>query len=153
VSARTLRTPSPFRTRAWSAPFAGDAFGHRRAMSSAILPIIIVIALVVLAYLGMRSFGRRARTESDALAHPRTPTLDYRVPDQQDPAVVSAALRAEGFTSTSDPSDARLLHVDCPSGVDRARAHVRSVIASVRTTTVDAGQPFDPGEVRFADER
>src|SRR3954451_22308679 len=114
-------------------------------MSSAILPVVIVLAVIAIVWIGARSWGRRTKGESDALAHPAEPTLDYHVPDQQDPAVVSAALRSNGYTSTSDPTDARLLHVSCPSGPDADRARVRQVILATRTTAVDAGQPFDPG--------
>jgi hypothetical protein len=78
--------------------------------------------------------------------------LDYVVPAGQDPAVVLAALAAEGYDATTDPGQANLVHTRCPSGPERERARVRATIQSVHTTAIDAGAPFDPGPVRFQDE-
>jgi hypothetical protein len=109
---------------------------------------VAVIAVVVAG----RWAARRQRT-GDELAAPSTATIDYLVPDVQDPAVIVAALHAEGFTATTDPGQTRLVHVSCPAGANRDRAHIRSVIASVHTTSIDAGAPLDPEGVRFTDEQ
>ncbi len=84
---------------------------------------------------------------------PATETLDYVVPEGQDPAVVRAALSKEGYESALDPqSGDQLLHIDCRSGRDRERAKVRAVIESVGTTAIDAGVPIERPLVKFTDE-
>jgi hypothetical protein len=122
-------------------------------MSSVLVPVIAVVVVVVIALVVAGRWAARRQRTDDALAAPSTATIDYLVPDVQDPAVVVAALHAEGFTATTDPGQTRLVHVSCPAGPDRDRAHIRSVIASVQSTVIDAGAPFDPEEVRFADEQ
>jgi hypothetical protein len=122
-----------------------------------ILLIIVVLAVVCLAGLGLagggaRTWAKRWTAVSDELARPDSPTLDYVVPEGQDPPVVLAALSAEGYSAAPDPDNVHLLHISCPAGPDRDRARVRSTIAGVHTTAIDAGVPLDPGEVRFVDE-
>ena len=90
--------------------------------------------------------------DEQRLAADAEPTLDYRVPDGQDPTTVVVALGRDGFQATADPRDTQLVHVACPAGPDRERARVRAVIASVHTTGIDSGAPFVPGDVRFDDE-
>jgi FtsZ-interacting cell division protein ZipA len=121
-------------------------------MSSALVPILVGVVVVVIALVVAGRWASRRQRTDDELAAPSTATIDYVVPDVQDPAVVVAALHAEGFTASTDPAQTRLVHVSCPAGPDRERAHVRSVIASVHTTVIDAGAPFDPEQVRFTDE-
>jgi hypothetical protein len=121
------------------------------------LPVLVIVAVVVAValFLGMGRASqarRRAETEDD-LAQPATSTLDYVVPPGQDPVVLLTALSAEGYTAVTDPRQNDLLHIACPSGPDRDRAHVRGTIAAVHTTAVDAGAPMEPGDVRFLDER
>jgi hypothetical protein len=122
-------------------------------MSSALVPVLAVVVVVVIALVVAGRWASRRQRIDDELAAPSTATIDYLVPDVQDPAVVVAALQAEGFTATVDPVRTRLVHVSCPAGPDGDRAHIRSVIASVHTTSIDAGAPFDAGGVRFIDEQ
>jgi len=80
-------------------------------------------------------------------------SLDYVVPEGQDPAVVLTALSREGYSATPEPGQVNLLHIDCPSGPEQDRAAIRRIIESVHTTGIDSGAPFDPGSIRFVDER
>jgi hypothetical protein len=84
---------------------------------------------------------------------PATETLDYVVPEGQDPAVIRAALSKEGYDANLDPrSGDQLLHIEYRGGGDRDRARVRAIIESVDTSAIDAGVPVEWAPVRFADE-
>jgi hypothetical protein len=120
-------------------------------MSAFVVPVIAVVVVLAIVWVLARRWAAARQPVADELAGPATPTIDYLVPEGQDSAVVLAALVAEGFTATPDPAESHLLHVSASGELDRER--VRSVIASVRTTALDSGVPFEPGEVRFADER
>jgi len=116
-----------------------------------ILALAVVAGALVVLGAGIRSWSSRSRRTAEELAGP-APTLDYVVPPGQDPAVVLNALATEGYAVRAAPARTRLLHVSCPAGPDRDRAHVRATIASVHHTAIDAGAPMEPGEVRFTDE-
>jgi hypothetical protein len=117
-----------------------------------ILLVILVLAVVVGGVL-VRPWMQERRRVSDLVNAPETPTLDYHAPEEQDPAVVLAALDGEGYVATVDPRDTRRVRVACPDGVEAERERVRSIIRSTRTTLIDAGAALDPGPVRFDDER
>jgi hypothetical protein len=122
-------------------------------MGALLVPLVILVVLAVVVAVGVRSWSRRHAAVADDLAATSTPTLDYLVPPGQDPVVLLTALSAEGYTATADPVQTELVHISCPSGPDRDRAHVRGTIAAVHTTAIDAGAPMEPGDVRFLDER
>jgi len=113
----------------------------------------VLLALVVwFAYRASR--WAAARSEVDAvIAEPSVRTLDYAVPEGQDPAVVVAALRENGLEAAPDVGAKQLVHVACAATSDADRERVRSIIEAVRTSSIDAGAPFEPGVVRFEDER
>jgi hypothetical protein len=100
-------------------------------------------------------FGRKQKSSA---AEPEVPTLQYVVPNGQDPAVVLNALDHEGYTVVPQQREGEpVLVVYCPAGVDRERAHVRSVIAATDETSMFDPAPGDQTEqsqrtVRFADE-
>ena len=121
-------------------------------MGALLIPVIALVVVVVAVAVGAGAWSSRRHASAERVASPAHPTLDYRVPPGQDPAVLLAALAQEGFTASVDPRDTHLVRVSSPAGPDRDRAHVRSVIASVRTTGIDSGAPHDPGAVRFTDE-
>jgi hypothetical protein len=120
------------------------------------LGIIFIGLLVVVAIAGffyVAPWVRERQTVADALNAPDTPTLDYHVPEEQDPAVVLAALGKAGYDATVDRTDTRLVRVACPDGPDRERDRVRAAIESASTTALDTGAPMDAGRIRFTDER
>lgn len=121
-------------------------------MGAILVPLIIVVVLLLIAGAGLRSWSARRHEVAEELAGPTAPTLDYVVPPGQDPVVLLTALSTEGYTATADPVQTQLLHISCPAGPDRDRAHVRATIATVRSTALDTGAPMDPGQVRFTDE-
>lgn len=119
-----------------------------------VLLIVMLLALVAVLVLVGAGFQdrirqqRRVRDEADGTV----PTLDYEVPEGQDPAVIMVALRQEGYEATVEPSG-RHPHVlvPCPSGTERERAHVRAVVQGASVSALDDGVPLEQ-EVRFADE-
>lgn len=125
-------------------------------MGALLIPVIVIIVLTAIVLVAGRKWASREQAISDDLADPTTSTIDYSVPDGQDPVVLLTALNAEGFTATTDPARPQLLHVSCRTGLARERAHARSVIASVHQTAVESGTDseaeFDVGHVRFTDE-
>ena len=118
----------------------------------------LAIGIGLLLVLGF-AFGRggkslRAMAEhNEALAEdPRT--LDYVVPEGQDPAVVVAALNVNGLDAAPGHEDGRqLVHIACPPDNSATREQAREVIAGIGTTSLDAGVPLDASPVRFVDER
>lgn len=111
---------------------------------------LIALAAVVIVMAFQRWSNDRMELES-MLADDPLDTLEYVVPEGQDPAEVLSALRSEGYVAALDPhTPTRLVHVECPGGKDRERARVRSVI-SAAATAIDDGAAM-PGPVRFADE-
>ncbi|MBW8751735.1 MAG: hypothetical protein JF565_09975 [Propionibacteriales bacterium] len=118
-------------------------------------PIVILLAVVVLAlvvlYVVREQVRHRARVDEE-LHDERVPTLEYAVPTGQDPALILAALERDGYAATVDTQAApQVVLIRCPAGLDRDRAHVRSVIASAQGT-VQEGSPPVRTDVRFADE-
>jgi hypothetical protein len=122
-------------------------------MGALLVPLVILLVILVIAWVGLRSWAGRRTAVADDLAEPRTSTLDYVVPPGQDPVVLLTALSAEGYTATADPRQTDLVHISCPAGADRDRARVRATIQSVHSTAIDTGVPMDPGHVRFVDEQ
>jgi len=121
------------------------------------IPVVVVLLLLVLAgvlLLAVRQWIRdRARTEA-ALESDRTETLEYVVPEGQDPAVVLVALEQEGFTPAADSlGRSHLLRIHCPAGLERDRAQVRAVISRADSTAIEHGARIDVDPVVFEDER
>lgn len=90
--------------------------------------------------------------------HPRTHTHDpetlrYRVPDRQDPVVVTAALNHAGLTTGVETVGGNMYVVVArPHGRERDRERIRDVISrKADATSIDGGPRFDR-QVVFADE-
>jgi hypothetical protein len=116
-----------------------------------LLVLVLVVAVVATMYV-LRGQVRHRQHVDEVIDDERTPTLEYEVPTGQDPSVILAALTRDGYTATVDPSGAhQVVSIACPTGVDRERARVRSVIESANVTAPDDGAPVDV-EVRFRDE-
>lgn len=117
--------------------------------------VIVVGLLVVLGFV----FGRSGRSLAAQAQHAdhlsdEVDTLDYVVPEGQDPAVVVAALSVNGFDAAPGHEGGRqLVHINCGPDNASAREQAREVIAGIGTTSLDAGVPIDNTPVRFADER
>jgi|SRR5215217_1229512 len=117
--------------------------------------MVVLVALLALGALALRQL-RASSIEREVIDHElhdeRTPTLEYAVPTGQDPVVVLAALERAGYTAVVDPHGAhQVLIVACRGGVERERAHVRSVIESAGVVRHEQIVPV-PVDVRFRDE-
>jgi hypothetical protein len=121
-------------------------------MGALLIPVLIVLVLLVLGVVWLRRWGADRQRLADELNRPDTPTLEYTVPEGQDPAAVLLALENDGYVATTDPTDTLLVRVHCPAGLDRERARVRAVIETVGVTAIDSGVPVHDGPVRFRDE-
>ena len=124
-------------------------------MGGGIIGIVLVVVLLVV-LLAVVFFviplARKREHQARAINEPHAPTLDYHVPEGQDPAAVMAALSHEGYDAALDPHDTQLLRVHCPAGPDRDRARVRSVIEQVPATGIDGNVPLETHRIHFADE-
>jgi hypothetical protein len=122
-------------------------------MGAVLIPLIAILVVVVLLGLLAKAWTARRTARNDDLARTETVTLDYVVPTGQDPTLILAALSSEGYDAAPDPGQTQLVHIACPAGQERVRAHVRATIAGVHRTGVDDTEAhFDPGTVRFVDE-
>lgn len=118
---------------------------------TAILVGIVIIGIIVVFFV----FRGAAKTSTgvDAGVDPQAEKLRYPVPDMQDPVVLVVALEQAGFVAVSEDVAAQnYLVVECPEGRDRDRERVRTIIRESSTTSVE-GPEFDPGTVKFEDER
>lgn len=116
-------------------------------MGAAVVPVLIVLAVLVVAALVLSSASRRQRGQVEETHRPEVGTLRYAVPDGQDPAAVVNALQQEGFDAVAEGPD---VVVPCRTDPQRERAHVRWVIATAPLNL--EGDPAPEREVRFRDE-
>jgi hypothetical protein len=121
-------------------------------MGFIVLGVVLVAVLVWLAVQASRWAAARSQVDH-TLASPAAATLDYVVPEGQDPAVVLAALHDNGVQAAPDVGARQLVHVACPPTSNGERERVRSIIEGIHRSGIDAGAPFDAGAVRFEDER
>jgi len=116
-----------------------------------IVVVVGVVAIFLLVPLVQRYNAQRRRAEeltrSDSVS-----TVRYVVPQGQDPAVVMANLRHEGFEPVGDSTATEQeILVPCSSDVDRDR--IRHAIAAAPTSLEGGPHPAgDDSEIRFTDE-
>lgn len=116
-------------------------------MGAALVPIIIVLAVLVLVIAALVALGRRQRELRREIA--ASDAVRFRVPEGQDPASVLAALRMAGYEAALTTGDIdTVLSVPVTSPGDREG--VRSVIAEAPLNP-EGDQPKHH-EVRFLDE-
>lgn len=121
-----------------------------------VLGVTITIGVLILIAIAIALFGfttaRVSKGEASA-TDPRVPSLRYRMPDFQDPPVLIGALKQAGYNSTVDEvAGSKFLVVDCPAGLDRERARVRSVISDQNRLSLE-GPEFQQGQIAFEDEK
>jgi hypothetical protein len=123
-------------------------------MLGVLMLVIVAIVLIVWAvvYVVREETAKRQNVDHE-LHEDQTPTLEYDVPNGQDPVVILAALEREGYTATVDQNHTeQRVVISCPGGLDRQRAQVRSIIASADSTTLDDAGGHVDVDVRFRDE-
>jgi hypothetical protein len=121
-----------------------------------LLPFWVFIVIVVIAAIVILAARSRVRHESDkqvTLQQPEIDTLEYRVPEGQDPALLVSALQKEGYSAVGDTiAGMPRVVIDCPTGRDRERPRVRSVVKSANSTGFE-GAEMEIDDVVFEDER
>jgi hypothetical protein len=99
-------------------------------MGAILGPVVLVVVVAVIAVVMVRRTVGREQEVKETLAHPDVPSLRYRVPEGQDPAVVLSSLRAAGYVAAADDlggGNSGLL-VSSPDGAAPDREAVRAVI-------------------------
>jgi len=116
-----------------------------------ILPIILVLGVLLLLFVVLPWMRTESRHRSK-LVSPETETLEYRVPEGQDPAAVVAALRKDGLDAmTVSRAGDQLVLIGAEGGVQRIRGRARAVIAHESDLNIE-GDPAPEVDVRFTDE-
>jgi hypothetical protein len=118
-----------------------------------VLLLVVGVAVALLWGLTMKTsleFGGEKAEEV-----PPDRLLRYRVPEGQDPAVVTSALRIAGFECAPDSEhNHHDIVILCPNGRDEDRSRVREVIAGLHATAIGEDNPgFAVADVQFGDER
>lgn len=116
----------------------------------AIIPLLIVLALIVWLLFSIGVFGASAR--GGAIGERlQGDELRYPVPEGQDPAAVLAVLAHHGYHGgVIDAHGERVVTIDRSATSAEDREAVRAVIAEAGTALQDA-EPMK-GPVRFEDE-
>ena len=111
-----------------------------------------LIYRVLLVPLVLRSALREVEKTDERLHSPGAQTLNYIVPEGQDPTILVTALHHAGYEVVADPAggEQRLL-IGCPGGREADRAAIRAVIEHVQTTGID-GVGLRVDHARFEDE-
>jgi hypothetical protein len=122
-------------------------------VGSLVLLLLVGLAVALLWALTMKTslaFGGEKAEEV-----PPDRLLYYRVPEGQDPAVVTSTLRIAGFECAPDSAhNHHDIMILCPNGRDEDRSRARDVIAGVHATAIGEDNPaFVVDKVRFVDER
>lgn len=117
-----------------------------------ILGAMLTVATLIVVTGGMLALRNfvldEAKTEA-RLRSPETHTLDYEVPNGQDPAPLRAALAQAHFTAITR-DDGRSEHVTI-AAEEGDRARVRDVLEHVHAAGA-TGPDESVGHVRFSDE-
>lgn len=113
----------------------------------------IVLVLLALVMLWVVPWFRSRREEVDRLADPSVETLEYEVPEGQDPVSVVNALKSDGLDAVGELRHGRqLVLIDASgAGVDAVRPRARAVIEQ-RALLNTQGDAAPDHEVRFLDE-
>jgi len=122
-------------------------------MGSFVTIIVIVIVLLVAAFVVTSRVGKaNQRHQRSVEADPRA--LRYQPPPGQDPAVVVAALRRAGFTTTLDEisGGTPALLVTRPDSRGPDREEVRRVIAENDQVNFEGDRADVAARPRFEDE-
>jgi regulator of protease activity HflC (stomatin/prohibitin superfamily) len=123
------------------------------ALPLGIIFLVILILVVLAAVFVVVPWSRKETAHTSELLSEDTETLEYRVPEGQDPAAVVAALRQDGLDATSVLRDGeqRVLIGSQGGGIERIRARARAVINHQSAMNLE-DDPGPDSRVRFVDE-
>jgi hypothetical protein len=113
----------------------------------------VILVLLALTVLWVIPWMRSRREEVERLADPGVETLEYEVPEGQDPASVVNALKRDGLDAVGELRHGRqLVLIDASeAGVDDVRPRARAAIAQ-RAPLNTQGDAAPDRQVRFLDE-
>jgi len=112
--------------------------------------------VMVVGAIAVKRFTRAEIDHSDRLQADERPTLRYRIPAGQDPALVLAGLRRAGYDASADsePGPSSPIVIIGATGGAPDREAVRRALADIDGTNVvpEESGTVDRTRVRFEDE-
>jgi len=114
--------------------------------------VVVGVAVIFLLVPLVQRYNAQRRKAEELTRSDSVTTVRYRVPHGQDPAVVMANLRHEGFEPVGD-STATEQDILVPFSSDADRDRIRQAIAAAPTSLEGGPHPAgDASEIRFIDE-
>jgi len=125
-------------------------------MGAVLVPVLLVLIVMVVGAIAVKRFTRAEIDHSDRLQADERPTLRYRIPAGQDPALVLAGLRRAGYDASADsePGPSSPIVIMGATGGAPDREAVRRALADIDGTNVvpEESGTVDRTRVRFEDE-
>ena len=125
-------------------------------MGAVLVPVLLVVIVLVIGAIAVKRFTRAEIDHSDRLQADERPTLRYRIPAGQDPALVLAGLRRAGYDASADsePGPSSPIVIMGATGGAPDREAVRRALADIDGTNVvpEESGTVDRTRVRFEDE-
>jgi len=125
-------------------------------MGAVLVPVLLVLMVLVVGAIAVKRFTRAEIDHSDRLQADERPTLRYRIPAGQDPALVLAGLRRAGYDASADsePGPSSPIVIIGATGGAPDREAVRRALADIDGTNVvpEESGTVDRTRVRFEDE-
>jgi hypothetical protein len=125
-------------------------------MGAVLVPVLLVLIVMVVGAIAVKRFTRAEIDHSDRLQADERPTLRYRIPAGQDPALVLAGLRRAGYDASADsePGPSSPIVIIGATGGAPDREAVRRALADIDGTNVvpEESGTVDRTRVRFEDE-
>jgi hypothetical protein len=125
-------------------------------MGAVLVPVLLVLMVLVVGAIAVKRFTRAEIDHSDRLQADERPTLRYRIPAGQDPALVLAGLRRAGYdvSADSEPGPSSPIVIIGATGGAPDREAVRRALADIDGTNVvpEESGTVDRTRVRFEDE-
>lgn len=117
------------------------------------IPVVILLVIILLAVIGLAARATQQSRKAADLAG-GTNTVEYVVPEGQDPAAVIAALQQHGYSARRDPDHTHtaVVVIECPEGVEHDRPRIRTVLEQAVPLNMDGDRDPALDPVRFADE-
>jgi hypothetical protein len=125
-------------------------------MGAVLVPVLLGLIVLVVGAIAVKRFTRAEIDHSDRLQADERPTLRYRIPAGQDPALVLAGLRRAGYDASADsePGPSSPIVIIGATGGAPDREAVRRALADIDGTNVvpEESGTVDRTRVRFEDE-
>ena len=93
---------------------------YGRVMGALLIPVLIVVALAVVAVVGLTRLTKQRTAEAEHVDRPEVRTVRHRIEPGADPAVAISALHQAGYDAVEDHA-AHEIVVPIDSAEDRVR--------------------------------